>query len=351
MNFKKNGLIIIFFLLKNIISLSEISITIKGTGNQKILNSLSLNDYTLDIKSSHIYINDILQNYSDYMVYDLTEEENNITMMWDNQIENCNTMFYSLTNVIKMDLSKFDSSKVTIMKNMLFDCISLSSIIFDNFDTHLVRDMEGMFYNCISLTSINLTYFDTSSVTSMERMFAYCISLKTLDLSNFATNLITDIGSMFFHCEGLLSLDISSFRLDITTGMSNMFSYCNSLLSLDLRNFTLSTISTINMENMFEGLNNDIIFCFDENLNSEIITELESSNSNYINNCSDICFHKLKRLKKYGDKVKCKLDCIYNEYNKFEYNDTCYDSCPIGTHNSTEKLALIIQLIITIYAK
>ena len=144
MNFKKMDLILYFilFLLKNIISLSEISITIKGAGNQKILNNLSLNGYTLDIKPSHIYINDILQNYSDYMVYDLTEEENNITMIWDIQIENCNAMFYSLTNVVKIDLSKFDSSKVTIMNDMFFDCISLTSIIFDNFDTYLVNHME-----------------------------------------------------------------------------------------------------------------------------------------------------------------------------------------------------------------
>ena len=196
MNFKKNVLIIIFFLLENILSLSEISITIKGTGNQKILNSLSLNGYTLDIKPSHIYINDILKNYSDYVAYDLTEEYNNITMIWGNQIENCNAMFYSLTNAVKIDLSKFDSSKVTIMSDMFFDCISLTSIILDNLDTHLVNNMGGMFYNCISLTSINLTHFDTSSVTNMERMFAYCISLKTLDLSNFSTTLIIYVFSL-----------------------------------------------------------------------------------------------------------------------------------------------------------
>ena len=335
MNIKKNEFTIIILFLINIASFSEITIIIKGIGNQKISYNLPIDGDIVD-KPSKIYINDIPLNYSDYFVYNLTKEENKITMVWNYQIENCNSMFYSLNNIKKVDLSKFDSSKVTIMENMFYDCISLTSIIFDNLDTNSVKHMGSMFYNCISLTSINLTSFDTSSVTNMERMFAYCIRLETIDLSNFVTTHIIDMGSMLFHCEGLLSLNISSFSLDSATGISSMFSYFNSLISLDLRNFSVSTASTINMENLFLGINIETIFCFDENLNSDIINELYFSNPYYINNCSVICFHRLKRVKKYRDKIKCKLDCFYNEYNKFEYNDIYYDSCPNGTHNSTE---------------
>ena len=193
MNFKKNGFNIILIYLLNIISLSEISLIIKGIGSQKILSNLEL-------LLSQIYINGYLQNSSVNMVYELTEEENDIKMIWNNDIENCDSMFYSLTNIIKVDLSKFDSSKVTIMKNMFTDYISLTSIILDNFDTHLVNNMDSMFYNCKSLTSLNLTSFDTSSVINMEKMFAYCISLETLNLSNFKTTSTTDMSSMFHEC-------------------------------------------------------------------------------------------------------------------------------------------------------
>ena len=332
MNFKKNGFNIILIYLLNIISLSEISLIIKGIGSQKILSNLEL-------LPSQIYINGYLQNSSVNMVYELTEEENDIKMIWNMDIKNCDSMFYSLTNIIKVDLSKFDSSKVTIMKNMFTDYISLTSIILDNFDTHLVNNMNSMFYNCKSLTSLNLTSFDTSSVTNMEKMFAYSISLETLNLSNFETTSTTDMSSMFYECRSLLSLDISSFNIENVSDMSNMFSYCNSLLSLDLRNFCESSIKNISVDSMFEEISNEMAICFDENINANIVYEIYKSNPDYINDCSDVCFNELKRLKKYGDKIICKLDCyLYNEDNKFEYNDTCYPSCPIGTHNSTENI-------------
>ena len=121
--------------------------------------------------------------------------------------------------------------------------------------------------------------------------------------------------------------------------MSNMFSYCNSLLSLDLRNFYESSIKNITVDSMFEEISKEMEICFDENINVNIVNEIYKSNPDYINNCSDACFNELKRLKKYGDKIICKLDCyLYNEDNKFEYNDTCYPSRPIGTHNSTENI-------------
>ena len=40
-----------------------------------------------------------------------------------------------------------------------------------------------MFYNCSKLEKINLSNFDTSSVTDMKEMFYGCESLTSLDLS------------------------------------------------------------------------------------------------------------------------------------------------------------------------
>ena len=48
-----------------------------------------------------------------------------------------------------------------------------------------MTDMTNMFLNCSSLTSLDLSSFNTSKVTTMERMFDLCCSLTSLDLSNF----------------------------------------------------------------------------------------------------------------------------------------------------------------------
>ena len=42
-----------------------------------------------------------------------------------------------------------------------------------------------MFLGCAQLPELNVSHFNTSNVTNMKEMFALCQSLTTLDLSNF----------------------------------------------------------------------------------------------------------------------------------------------------------------------
>lgn len=44
--------------------------------------------------------------------------------------------------------------------------------------------MEYMFYNCYKLTSLDLSNFDTSKVTSINNMFRICNSLTTVKVIN-----------------------------------------------------------------------------------------------------------------------------------------------------------------------
>ncbi|MBF1069741.1 MAG: BspA family leucine-rich repeat surface protein, partial [Prevotellaceae bacterium] len=48
--------------------------------------------------------------------------------------------------------------------------------------------MGWMFRLCQSLTALDLSNFDTSKVTDMMGMFEGCESLTALDLSNFKTS-------------------------------------------------------------------------------------------------------------------------------------------------------------------
>ena len=97
---------------------SEITITIKGSGNQTILSQIGMCDTQTTFNSlpSKIYVNDILQNYTDYKVYDLQYNINKIRMEWNYTFTDCSGMFYDLRNITEMDLSKFNSSKVTNMR-------------------------------------------------------------------------------------------------------------------------------------------------------------------------------------------------------------------------------------------
>ena len=54
-----------------------------------------------------------------------------------------------------------------------------------------------MFGSCSKLTSLNLSNFDTSKVTSMYRMFNGCKSLTHLDIRNFDFTKVTSYSNMF----------------------------------------------------------------------------------------------------------------------------------------------------------
>ena len=48
--------------------------------------------------------------------------------------------------------------------------------------------MRGMFSHCWELQALDVTKFDTSKVTDMSDMFYGCKELQTLDVSNFDTS-------------------------------------------------------------------------------------------------------------------------------------------------------------------
>ena len=96
-------------------------------------------------------------------------------------------------------------------------------------DTSNVTDMSSMFYDCTILTSLDLSSFDTTNVTSMYNMFNNCQSLTSLDLSNFNTTNVTNMESMFRDCIILTSLDLSNFNTSNVTSMRNLFNNCTNL--------------------------------------------------------------------------------------------------------------------------
>ena len=88
---------------------------------------------------------------------------------------------------------------------------------------YIFINMEQMFYNCTSLTYLNISNWDTSKVTNMNSMFRDCRSLKTLDVSRWNTSNVTSMNLMFDNCESLTTLDISSWDTSKVTDMYGMF--------------------------------------------------------------------------------------------------------------------------------
>ncbi len=156
---------------------------------------------------------------------------------------------FRCSNITSLNLSKFNTSKVTNMSLMFADCSSLTSLDLSNFDTSKVTNMSNMFDGCHSLTSLKITNFNTSKVTDMSDMFKGCKSLTSLNLSNFNTSNVTTMNSMFYACERLSSLDLSKFNTSKLTDMRCMFNSCERFTSLNLSNF--DTRNVTDMSGMF----------------------------------------------------------------------------------------------------
>ena len=158
-------------------------------------------------------------------------------------------MFYNCNMLTSLDLSSFNTSNVTNMANMFYGCSKLTSLDVGHFDTANVTYMYSMFYGCSALTSLDVSGFDTANVTNMNSMFSNCSKLTSLDVSNFNTAKVTNMQSMFYHCSSLTSLDLSNFDTANVTRISSMFSSCKALTSLDVSGF--DTANVTDMANMF----------------------------------------------------------------------------------------------------
>ena len=63
-------------------------------------------------------------------------------------------------------------------------CVNLIKLDLSSFNTQNVKDMSWMFYGCENLIIIDLSLFNTQKV-SMPNMFDGCVSLVKIKRKNF----------------------------------------------------------------------------------------------------------------------------------------------------------------------
>ena len=112
---------------------------------------------------------------------------------------NSSGMFAFMSNLATLNLSNFDTSKVTNMHAMFYGMTKLAALDLSNFNTSQVQDMSSMFSGVFNLiTTLNLSSFDTSKVRYMTSMFSGMPNLTTLDISNFNTSQVINMSYMLY---------------------------------------------------------------------------------------------------------------------------------------------------------
>lgn len=177
----------------------------------------------------------------DYEKIDLTPfDSSKVTSTYD--------MFSNLYGTKEIDFSKFNTSNVTNMGRMFYKN-STPKLDLSNFDTRNVIYMNAMFMEAWGIEELNLSSFDTSNVWFMGNMFKNTHKLKNLDVHHFNTQKVKHMQYMFYG-SGATSLDLSHFDTSKVEDMSKMFAEMANITELDLSNFDTSNVK--DMSRMFE---------------------------------------------------------------------------------------------------
>ena len=179
-------------------------------------------------------------------------------------------------------------NRIDSMKNMFCTCKFKSIKFFHNnleINTSTITDMSRMFYDCRELENIDLSQLDTSNVTNMKYMFYNCNKLKQIKgIEKFNTENVINMGGMFFWCKELVILDLSSFDTSNVIDMSFMFS----------NNYKLEKIKGINKFNTKQVFNMSFMFSKCEKLKYLDLSEFDTSKVKYMINI--FCGCKTKKI-------------------------------------------------------
>ena len=174
--------------------------------------------------------NSLFSSYSGTSVNDLISysDTSNVTDM--------GSMFYQCTSLTT--IPQLNTSNVTNMKSIFSSCSKLKTI--PQLDTSKVSNMSGMFHQCNMLTS--LPQLATNLVTDMNNMFNQCSKLKTIP--QLDTSKVSNMSGMFYQCYMLETIDITHMNITATYRSDSFANNCFSLTKLIIRN--IDTIPSIN---------------------------------------------------------------------------------------------------------
>lgn len=214
---------------KLLLNSDKISLIIKGSGCNHILNLNGINEPDQIIINNIKKFNINCTNNNNVNQYKINLGNENlkyqVELIWNNFIFNTlENLFSGISNIIRVDFSEFDSSKVTSMQNLFQNCISLKVINFSNkFITSNVIDMSGAFSDCTSLKYLDLSTFYTTNTIYMQNIFQNCKDLTLLNMPNFINSKVENINNIFKACSKLDYLNIYNSDFSNINNINGIF--------------------------------------------------------------------------------------------------------------------------------
>ena len=192
----------------------------------------------------------------------------------------------------------------------------------------------GLFDNFTSCTSIDTTGWDTSKVTNMSLIFYNCPVLQSIDVSNFDTSNIGSMQNMFYGDESLTEIIGMSKLVKGASNIGNLFKDCALLTTLDVSEWDTSNVSQC--FGMFDGLTNlTSIVGNISNLVTSKVTNLERMFRNTSSNVSDTKALEVLKNKLQSEMANWDTSNVIRMNNMF-YNCNIFDEINLSTFNTSK---------------
>ena len=94
-------------------------------------------------------------------------------------------------------------------------------------DTSKITNMTSIFFQCINF-DCDLSNWDVSNVEDMNYMFQYCKNFEGKGLENWDVSNIINMNYMFYECENL-NCNLSNWDVSKAQNMSSVFDSCTAL--------------------------------------------------------------------------------------------------------------------------
>ena len=167
-----------------------------------------------------------------------------LTMISPKNETSLDSLFRKNTNLININVSNWDTSKITSLVFTFASMPNLERVDFADWDVSNVTNFFALFNESYRLKTIDVSKWDTSSATDMAWMFSGN-SLNTLDVSNFNTSKVTNMHSMFSACK-ITHLDISNFDTSNVLDFGNAFGYWDNVCEeLNISGLNLTKVKSI----------------------------------------------------------------------------------------------------------
>ena len=138
--------------------------------------------------------------------------------------------------------SDWDTSRVTTMDYLFYNCFKLKELNVVNWDMSSVTTISHMLDCCESLQVLDVSDWDVSNVTDMEAALSFLLEVTDLDVSKWDTSSCENMDSLFWGDEKVKALDVSNWNVSKVKNMAQLFTSCNSIEYLNLSKWDVSNV-------------------------------------------------------------------------------------------------------------